>query len=45
MNELKNINLSLSHLGKVISMLGKINNSNDRDNHIPFRNSKLTRIL
>ncbi|CDW74044.1 kinesin motor domain containing protein [Stylonychia lemnae] len=45
MNELKNINLSLTYLGKVISMLAQNSNAKDRDQHIPFRNSKLTRIL
>jgi hypothetical protein len=41
LNELKNINLSLTTLGKVISKLSAGNNSL----HVPFRDSKLTRLL
>ena len=41
MNEHKSINLSLSTLGKVIGALSK----NSDLNHIPFRESKLTRLL
>ncbi len=40
MLELRNINLSLTTLGKVIQLLSTQNNS-----HIPFRESKLTRLL
>ena len=39
-NESKSINLSLSTLGKVIQCL-----SADKPAHIPYRESKLTRIL
>ena len=47
LSELKNINLSLTYLGKVISMLSSNSNLKVQkdDNHIPFRNSKLTRLL
>ena len=41
MEELKNINLSLSTLGKVVGALSK----NKTLKHIPFRESKLTRLL
>lgn len=41
MSEHKSINLSLSTLGKVIGALSK----NSDLNHIPFRESKLTRLL
>ena len=41
LNELKNINLSLSTLGKVISKLSK----KKTQQHVPFRDSKLTRLL
>ena len=39
-SESKSINLSLSTLGKVIQCL-----SSDKPAHIPYRESKLTRIL
>ena len=39
--ESQNINLSLMHLGKVISLLSEAK----PPAHIPYRNSKLTRIL
>ena len=39
-SESKSINLSLSTLGKVIQCL-----SSDKPSHIPYRESKLTRIL
>ena len=39
--ESQNINLSLMHLGKVISLLSEAKAAT----HIPYRNSKLTRIL
>jgi hypothetical protein len=42
--ELKKINLSLTVLGKVISDLSK-NNGMKSPRHIPFRESKLTRLL
>ncbi|TNV86797.1 hypothetical protein FGO68_gene1664 [Halteria grandinella] len=41
LNELKNINLSLTNLGKVISKLAK----KTAPSHISFRDSKLTRLL
>lgn len=41
LNELKNINLSLTTLGKVISKLAK----HKASSHVPFRDSKLTRLL
>lgn len=41
LSELKNINLSLTTLGKVISKLTVDKSSQ----HIPFRDSKLTRLL
>lgn len=40
MLELRNINLSLTTLGKVIQLLSTQNTT-----HIPFRESKLTRLL
>jgi len=39
MNELKNINLSLTTLGKVIQLLAK------GSNFVPYRDSNLTRLL
>jgi hypothetical protein len=42
MTELKTINLSLTTLGKIISFLAK---TKKKVPHIPFRDSKLTRIL
>lgn len=41
MEEAKKINLSVSNLGNVINALA--NNTNQ--GHVPFRDSKLTRIL
>lgn len=41
LNELRNINLSLTTLGKVISKLSKKKSAL----HVPFRDSKLTRLL
>jgi hypothetical protein len=43
--ELRNINLSLTTLGKVIYQLANALENNISDAHIPFRESKLTRIL
>ena len=43
MVELKKINLSLTILGKVISCLAK--GANSTQLHVPFRESKLTRLL
>jgi hypothetical protein len=40
LSELKNINLSLTSLGKVIQIL-----SSGKTDHVPFRESKLTRLL
>ncbi len=47
MLELRNINLSLTTLGKVIQFLSKdINNQEgSTGGHLPFRESKLTRLL
>eukprot|EP00347_Sterkiella_histriomuscorum_P010280 403376907 len=45
LNELKNINLSLTYLGKVISMLANNKKQQGEDFHVPFRTSKLTRLL
>jgi hypothetical protein len=41
MLELRNINLSLTTLGKVIQILS----SGSNNPHVPFRESKLTRLL
>lgn len=41
LSELKNINLSLTNLGKVISKLAK----KSAPSHISFRDSKITRLL
>jgi hypothetical protein len=43
--ELRNINLSLTTLGKVIYQLANAMNKGIDNAHIPFRESKLTRIL
>lgn len=47
--ELRNINLSLSTLGKVIQLLSKDNSHSSNGNHsiihLPYRESKLTRLL
>lgn len=43
MLELRNINLSLTTLGKVIQILSK--SGGDSNVHYPFRESKLTRLL
>ena len=43
--ELRNINLSLTTLGKVIQVLAKNSSSNQPHGHFPFRESKLTRLL
>jgi hypothetical protein len=40
LSELKNINLSLTTLGKVIQIL-----SSGKTDHVPFRESKLSRLL
>jgi len=51
MLELRNINLSLTTLGKVIQQLSHFSHSKDpgstatHPHHIPFRESKLTRLL
>jgi hypothetical protein len=42
MLELRNINLSLTTLGKVIQQLST---NSSTSQHIPFRESKLTRLL
>mmetsp|Transcript_9614 Transcript_9614/g.14470 ORF Transcript_9614/g.14470 Transcript_9614/m.14470 type:complete len:762 (-) Transcript_9614:127-2412(-) len=42
-SELTNINLSLHTLGKCISSLVKV--ANGKDTHVPYRESKLTRLL
>ena len=42
MLELRNINLSLTTLGKVIQQLST---NSSASQHIPFRESKLTRLL
>ena len=43
LEELKSINKSLSSLSKVISILSDKNFS--RDTYVPYRDSKLTRLL
>lgn len=43
LEELKNINKSLSCLGKVISSL--VEKNSNKSTHIPYRDSKLTRLL
>ncbi|KAL4168497.1 hypothetical protein KRP22_011896 [Phytophthora ramorum] len=44
-NELKAINLSLSALGNCISALSKQSQQNQASYHVPYRDSKLTRLL
>lgn len=43
LTEMKNINQSLSTLGKVVKLLSE--NKDDPSVHIPYRESKLTRVL
>jgi hypothetical protein len=43
--ELTSINSSLSALGLCISALSEINHKKTTNIHVPYRNSKLTRIL
>jgi hypothetical protein len=43
-NELKTINLSLTNLGKVIGALAKVSATRGKQ-HLPYRDSKLTRLL
>eukprot|EP00595_Chromulina_sp_UTEXLB2642_P001930 CAMPEP_0196767978 /NCGR_PEP_ID=MMETSP1095-20130614/42190_1 /TAXON_ID=96789 ORGANISM="Chromulina nebulosa, Strain UTEXLB2642" /NCGR_SAMPLE_ID=MMETSP1095 /ASSEMBLY_ACC=CAM_ASM_000446 /LENGTH=289 /DNA_ID=CAMNT_0042136901 /DNA_START=532 /DNA_END=1401 /DNA_ORIENTATION=- len=43
--EMTNINLSLHTLGKCISSLAKLSKNKDAHIHIPYRESRLTRIL
>ena len=45
LNEAKSINKSLSTLGMVISALGKPDRGGYKTQHIPYRDSKLTRVL
>ncbi|CDW83904.1 kinesin motor domain containing protein [Stylonychia lemnae] len=45
MLELRNINLSLTTLGKVIQVLSQGGTGNQQNPHVPFRESKLTRLL
>ena len=44
-NESRQINTSLTHLGNVIAALIKNDGKGNVDRHIPYRNSKLTRML
>ncbi|OWZ01867.1 Kinesin [Phytophthora megakarya] len=44
-SELKSINLSLSALGNCISALSKQSQQNQASYHVPYRDSKLTRLL
>ncbi|KAE8981205.1 hypothetical protein PR003_g25235 [Phytophthora rubi] len=44
-SELKAINLSLSALGNCISALSKQSQQNQASYHVPYRDSKLTRLL
>ncbi|KAF4043101.1 Kinesin motor domain [Phytophthora infestans] len=44
-SELKAINLSLSALGNCISALSKQSQQNQTSYHVPYRDSKLTRLL
>ncbi|ETO60298.1 hypothetical protein F444_21506 [Phytophthora nicotianae P1976] len=44
-SELKSINLSLSALGNCISALSKQSQQNQTSYHVPYRDSKLTRLL
>ncbi|CEG43067.1 kinesin heavy chain [Plasmopara halstedii] len=45
LNELKAINLSLSALGNCISALSKQSQQTQMSYHVPYRDSKLTRLL
>ena len=45
MQELTSINSSLSALGLCISALSEINHKKSQGIHVPYRNSKLTRVL
>ena len=45
LEECQKINQSLSALGNVIQALTEVQSTNSKRSHIPYRNSKLTRIL
>ena len=45
LDEAKHINVSLSTLGNVISSLAAASASGQTPTHIPYRSSKLTRVL
>ena len=45
MLEAQSINLSLTCLGKVVVALQQADTSEGAQNHIPYRDSKLTRLL